>query len=431
MIKEISVKSLKPGMYIEDMCTSWVNHPFVTKKKLIKSAAEIELIKKYGIMSVKINVKRGIDVPESIDDLDASKIASGISKSQASTEEKAATAGSPTGEASAKSISLLDAVPVPASDPVPLGREMENVRAVYKDTLKNIRSFIEQTQKQVPLNFEEVSENVDELIKSVYRNRSAATTLIKLKTYDEYTYTHSVNVCVLSLTVGRTLGLSKAALKHLGMGAIFHDLGKVAIPSHILNKPGRLTEEEFEVMKMHPVLTNKLLKDSSDLSSYSLECALSHHEKYGGLGYPQGLKGGQIPLLARIVSLADVYDALTSDRVYREGMSLHAAVKIMYANREDHFDPELLGNFIKCVGVYPIASMVKLNTGEMGLVVDINPDKLLKPQVLILFDSSRKPVSKKEVLNLAKERVVLGGRSRSIVDIDVPEKWGINPAEYL
>ncbi|MBF0477162.1 MAG: HD-GYP domain-containing protein [Deltaproteobacteria bacterium] len=431
MIKEISVKFLKPGMFIEDMCTSWVNHPFVTKKKLIKSEAEIELIKKYGIMTVKINVEKGTDVDESIDDLDGAKIASGISKSPASTVGKAGTAGSPSRETPAKSISLLDAVPVPVSDPVPLGQEMENVKAVYNDTLKNIRSFIEQTQKQVPLDFEEVSENVDELIKSVYRNRSAAATLIKLKAYDEYTYTHSVNVCVVSLTVGRTLGLTKTALKHLGMGAIFHDLGKVAIPANILNKPGRLTEEEFEVMKMHPVLTAELLDNSSQLSSHSRECALSHHEKYGGLGYPQGLKGNQIPLLARIVSLADVYDALTSDRVYRAGMPLHAAVKIMYGNREDHFDPELLGSFIKCVGVYPIASMVKLNTGEMGLVVDINPEKLLKPQVLILFDSNRKPVSKKEVFNLAKERVVIGGRSRSIVDIEIPEKWGINPADYL
>ncbi|MBF0476292.1 MAG: HD-GYP domain-containing protein [Deltaproteobacteria bacterium] len=422
MIKDISVKQLKIGMYIEDMAASWLNHPFLRTKRLIKSEEEIKKIKHYGILSVKINTGKGIDTDQSDDVQDLSQVAA---PDPPGSETEVAR------PISSELNATPPSAPAAATDTVPLRDEMTRVENVYQDTLNKARIFLNQAKNGEPIDLEEVSANVDDLMNSVFRNRYASSTLIKLKTFDEYTYTHSVNVCVLSLTLGRHLDFSPSLLKTLGIGAIFHDLGKTAVPQEILNKPGPLTEKEFEEIKKHSLLGAKILRNTVHISREIIECALYHHEKYNGLGYPKGLKADQIPFLAQVISLADVYDALTSRRVYRGKVAPHETLKIMYGNRGDHFNPALVAKMIKCLGVYPIGSLVTLETGEIGLVADINPDDLIHPQVLLLFDRQARRRSRPEMLDLSIQPHGSGEGAHRIVEVEAPEKRGINPADYL
>ncbi|MBF0495897.1 MAG: DUF3391 domain-containing protein, partial [Deltaproteobacteria bacterium] len=270
MLKDISVKQLKIGMYIEDMATSWLNHPFLRSKLLIKSEEEIKKIKHYGILSVKINTDKGIDTDQPDDGHDLSQVAAPPPPNSETKDTRPKSSGPKPSP---------PAAPPASADTVSLRDEITRVENVYKDTINKARIFLNQAKNGEPIDLEEVSANVDALMSSVFRNRYASSTLIKLKTFDEYTYTHSVNVCVLSLTLGRYLDFSPNLLKTLGIGAIFHDLGKTAVPQGILNKPGPLTEEEFEEMKKHSLLGAKILRNTRLISREIIECALYHHEK--------------------------------------------------------------------------------------------------------------------------------------------------------
>jgi putative nucleotidyltransferase with HDIG domain len=193
-------------------------------------------------------------------------------------------------------------------------RELPAAKKVYEDALSFAKGFIHKAYLEKNVDVERSEEFVDDVITSVVRNREALTGLCKLRVYDEYTYTHSINVTVLAAAIGQFLGLPEAELRPLGLAALFHDVGKANIPIEVLNKPGRLDAREFTVMKRHPLESYEILKDKGALAAQVLPAIVEHHEKYDGSGYPRGLSGEDISMFARIVSLADVYDALTSDR---------------------------------------------------------------------------------------------------------------------
>ncbi|MBF0527512.1 MAG: HD-GYP domain-containing protein [Deltaproteobacteria bacterium] len=417
MIKTINVQQLKVGMYVEDLGMSWLNHPFLKTRRLIKSDQEIKKIKQYGLLSIKIDTTKGGDVDPAGD---------GRAQPQTmilSPDEPQAETIEPE-ELTNETLSAL-------ADTVSVQDEMAQVTRVYTEFLNRTRIFLSQVQIEKPINLEEVASDLDELIQSVFRNRYALSALIKLKTFDEYTYTHSVNVCVLALTLGRFLDFPVPMLRAVGIGALFHDLGKMAIPEKIINKPGPLTMEEFGEIRKHPYLSAKLLKNADHVSRETIECALFHHERYGGQGYPQGIKANEIPLSAQVISLADVYDAMTSDRIYRKKISSHETLRIMYAGRAVQFDPILVSNLVKCLGVYPIGSLVKLNTGEMGLVMDIDSHDLMNPKIILINDSDQSDAHSPQVLDLANQSGAKSKNARRIVGVDAPEKWNIDPAKYL
>ncbi|MBF0550702.1 MAG: HD-GYP domain-containing protein [Deltaproteobacteria bacterium] len=417
MIKTISVQQLKVGMYIEDLGISWLRHPFARARWLIKSQEEIKKIKQCGLSSIKIDTIKGIGVdPPTADQLQPPAIS------------LATTTPLPKGaepeELTAESLAAL-------ADTVSVQDEIIQVARVYNEFLIRTRTFFSQVQLGLPINLDEISSDLDELIKSVFRNRYAASALVKLKTFDEYTYTHSVNVCVLALTLGRFLNLPLPKLKALGIGGLFHDLGKIAISKKIVNKPGPLTVDELREIQKHPYLSAKLLKTSDQVSREVIECALLHHERYCGQGYPQGLRSNEIPLSAQIIGLADVYDAMTSDRVYRKKFSQHETLKTMYAARGEEFDPILVSHLVKCLGVYPVGSLVHLNTGEKGLVMDINDNDLIKPKILLIDQPGDVTRNGPQVFDLVNQPEKKSNEVRRIVGVDAPGKWNIDPARYL
>ncbi|MBE7414529.1 MAG: HD-GYP domain-containing protein [Deltaproteobacteria bacterium] len=293
--------------------------------------------------------------------------------------------------------------------------EAENIR---HDAEQVVRDFLHNARTGKSIDSEKVLETVGRMVDSVIRNQDALTSLARLKSFDDYTFAHSVNVCILSLAVGRHLGLEKDELDQLGLGAILHDIGKMLVPGELLNKPGRLSEGEFTVMKKHTELGKDVLAGMKCVKEPAMKVVLEHHERFDGSGYHMRLSGGGIHLYARIAGVADVYDAMTSNRVYQKGMRQEDALKRLYHSRGSLFDPELVERLIKCLGVYPIGTCVELNTGEAAIVRMINHSHPLKPRVLLITDGKGLPFHEPMETDLQEDA------GRWIVGSKRPEEFG-------
>lgn len=227
---------------------------------------------------------------------------------------------------------------------------------------------------------------VGKIVEELLTVQDAVINLQDIKTLDNYTFSHSANVCVLSAVTGMSLGYDANKLKELCLGALLHDIGKTKIPNEILNKPGTLNEEEFEVIKKHARYGYDMLKQSTDISAYTSYVALTHHEKFNGEGYPLGLKGHAIHEFSRIVSVADVYDAMTSNRVYRRRLNISEVVEYLVSMGNHHFDYDIVRKMIEHISVFPLGSYITLSTGETAIVVDNNKKYPNRPVVRMIKD---------------------------------------------
>ena len=227
---------------------------------------------------------------------------------------------------------------------------------------------------------------VGKIVEELLNVRDAVINLQDIKTLDNFTFSHSANVCVLSAVTGISLGYDSYKLKELCMGALLHDIGKTKVPNEILNKPGPLNNEEFEVIKKHARYGYDMLKESGDISTYTSYVALTHHEKYNGEGYPLGLKGKAIHEFSRIVSVADVYDAMTSNRVYRRRLNISEVVEYLVSMGGHHFDYEIVRNLIEHISVFPLGTYITISTGETAIVVDNNKKYPNRPVIRLIKD---------------------------------------------
>lgn len=211
-----------------------------------------------------------------------------------------------------------------------------------------------------------------------------------LRQKDSYLLEHSVNVACLLVTFGKYLGLEREMLKQLAICGIIHDIGKIKVNDEVLHKPARLTPEEFEHMKLHQVFAEEIIVKVEGLSQVSRDVCLMHHEKLDGKGYPKGLKDDQIPLHGRMSCIVDIYDALTADRCYKQGMSSAEAFKIILSLTPFHLDAELVYKFINCIGIYPVGSLVELSDGRVGIVWTSTPNQPLKPEIKCFYSRKYK-----------------------------------------
>jgi HD-GYP domain-containing protein (c-di-GMP phosphodiesterase class II) len=270
---------------------------------------------------------------------------------------------------------------------------------------------------------------VGEIMESIKRNPDAMIWLTHLKDRDHYTALHSMNVCALALIFGHYLGLEEPRLRELGMGALLHDIGKLRVPLEVLSKPDKLTNHEFDLVKRHPLHGLSILLDTHELPRSVLNVAHRHHEHIVGGGYPRGLKGKAIDFLSRITSIVDVYDALTSDRVYRDGMSSPEALKLMNQWRGKSLDGALLEHFIQCMGVFPSGSMVELQSGEVGVIVPARNNSRVKPIVMLILDPFKR---KYYPLRIIDYQLLDGNANpeRKIKRVLPNGKYGIDPINY-
>lgn len=265
-----------------------------------------------------------------------------------------------------------------------------------------------------------------ELVDAAVGNSAAALWLANLETKHEYTASHCLNVCILSIVFGLHLGLSKDSTVELALGALLHDIGKMRTPVSILDKPELLSTDEFDVMKKHPVDGFNILRKHKDVSEKSLEIVQLHHERISGHGYPFGLKGEETPVHVRVVAIADVYDDITSNRVYHEGIPAHTGLNMMFHWAPRDFGEDLIQEFIRCIGIYPIGSLVELDQGMLGIVMSTNPASRLHPIVMLIRDQHGKPYERRPLVNLARPAGSGGESKWSIKRVMDAKECGID-----
>lgn len=244
---------------------------------------------------------------------------------------------------------------------------------------------------------EVVSKLVEE---TIAKHENSLLNLMDIRSHDKYTFSHSINVCTLATLIGIKQKLKRKDLEELALGALLHDVGKIMIGQEILDKPGKLTKEEFEEIKKHPIYSYNILSREEDVTETPRMIAYSHHERYDGRGYPRKLAGDEIPPVVTLTSLADVYDALTTNRPYRKSLLPHEAMRIIISQTYSDFSVDLVRVFLKTLSIYPLGSLVKLNTGEIALIIKVNERAMVRPTIRILVDAEGEFISYSKVQDI-------------------------------
>ncbi len=313
------------------------------------------------------------------------------------------------------------------ADKLGTGEELPKAKVTYDDAKVTVNNLMENMRFGRSVNVKESSAAVDHIVDSVIRNQDALRWLTKIKHKDAYTAEHSLNVCILSATFARFLGHDETEIRRIAMSGLLHDVGKSKVPVDILNKSGRLTADELNIMKEHTSFGKDLLLSIGQADRIAVDVAHTHHERLDGRGYPRGLTASQIPYYAKIIALADCYDAITSSRCYDGARASMEALDIIYKCRGVQFDKELAIDFIKCIGIYPPGAIVELNTGEVGIVISANSESKLRPKVLLVRNKDKKIISEKSV-DLNSDEY----QQKIKIARELPDgSFGVHSREYL
>jgi putative nucleotidyltransferase with HDIG domain len=270
---------------------------------------------------------------------------------------------------------------------------------------------------------------VKECVESMLRNPGAMLWLARIKHSDEYTAEHSLRVAIYAIALGRELNLRQGELEHLGVCGMLHDVGKIKVPNEILNKPGALTAQELLIMQSHASEGRKLLMSNQQVTAAAVDVAYAHHERVDGRGYPRGLDAARIPYFAKIVAVVDAYDAINSDRVYSKGRSSLESLRILFEARDSHFDAELVGLFVRRIGIYPPGEIVEMSNGEVGIIVACSTLSKLKPRVLLVLDAQKLPGAER-VIDLEQQVVDQQQRPYRIKEVFATGAFGIDIEAY-
>ncbi len=274
---------------------------------------------------------------------------------------------------------------------------------VMTEVKSQVKKMMTSPSIKVSVDVKKVGEIVERLIANILENDRIVASLCDVRSIDEYTFSHSVNVSVISIVTGIGVGMKEDTLRDLGIGALLRDLGKVMVDDTILRKPTNLTSIEYDEVKKHTYYGYEILQKSENISREACDIALSHHERLDGSGYPRRLKSSDIQIFARIAAIADVYDALTTDKVYRRKMMPHDVLDYMLSLGGKHFDKSLLDAFVRHIAYYPVGTAVILNSGEKGLVSEYNPYFPNRPVVRVVIDESGHSLKKYREVDLSKK----------------------------
>ncbi|MBW3568119.1 MAG: HD domain-containing protein [Proteobacteria bacterium] len=308
-------------------------------------------------------------------------------------------------------------------------RELNRAAAVRRHTRQYVDTLLTDVRFGKAIDTQAAKRVVAEMVETITANPDAALWLTQLKQAHDYTAQHCINVSVLSIAFAAHLGYPQDQLQIIGLGALLHDIGKMRVPPHILDKPARLTPQEFEVMRRHPVDGYEMLKATNAIPAQALQIVRFHHERISGKGYPDGLKGDQLSTIVLITAICDVYDALTSDRAYHAGVTADDGLHTMFLMAPSDFGRSLVQEFIRCVGIYPVGSLVQLGTGAVGVVMTKDPKYKLRPVVMLLRDAAGKDYRPRRFVSLASQATLDSRRDWSVARIMDPKKCGIDLAQ--
>ncbi|ROM28854.1 phosphodiesterase [Pseudomonas protegens] len=392
MLKLISVQQLQMGMYIHQFCGSWLDHSFWKAGFVLNSHADLQRLRQSNVSSLWIDSDKGLDLPAN--------------------PQPSAPAALP---------------PLKSEAPLRVERAEEIQRAlkICAHSKKAVMQMFQEVRMGQAIELVQVDELVHNISSSLLRHPDVLISLARLKTADDYTYMHSVAVCALMVAVARQLELPVEQVHQAGVAGLLHDIGKLTIPDSILNKPEKLSADEFERVKLHPAAGGAILRQNPQLDALVLDVCLHHHEKIDGSGYPHHLAGEQISLFAQMGAVCDVYDAVTSTRPYNRGWDPAEALQRM-SGWTGHFGPRVLQALVKCVGIYPVGSLVRLNSGKLAVVLEQNSESLLLPKVKVFFSTRSKMPLPQRVLDLSR----LQGEEH-IVAREAQEAWDFKQLQQL
>ncbi|MBP9060305.1 MAG: HD-GYP domain-containing protein [Rhodoferax sp.] len=395
MLKRISVNQLTLGMHLKEFCGSYLDHPFWRTGFVLTSQKDLTAILESNIKELWIDCDKGLDVAageSAVSEVEDEALVAEQQKQLAQRQRQVA--------------------------PVSAAVEIERASKICRQSKQAVVSMFEEARMGNAVDVGGAKQLVEEINDSVARNPGALISLARLKTADDYTYMHSVAVCAMMVALARQIGLDEAQTRSAGLAGLLHDLGKAVMPMEVLNKPGKLTDAEFVIIKSHPVEGHKMLLTGSNVDPLALEVCLHHHEKTDGSGYPDRLKGDAISLFAKMGAVCDVYDAITSNRPYKAGWDPAESLRKMAEWANGHFDPQVFQAFVKSMGIYPVGSLVRLTSGRIGVVVEQTAKSLTTPIVKVFFSTKSNMRIPPVLVNLAtvdaKEKI--SGR-------EDPAKW--------
>jgi len=393
--QKITISQLEPGMYVLSVRT---------KGKTVS-------VKSEGYISSRENVQKLIKVGVTHLTVDPSrqKRAEKIDKILPDIKEKSEPEESRT-----------------SGNGISLDQEMTKASKLYDDAKSLQHKILNNLTEHKTINIMEAKESTDAIVDSIFRNQDALACMTRLRIKDEYLVEHSLNVSILMTLFAKYLALEREIIEQLALGAFLHDIGKVLVPPEILHKPAKLTPQEYEVMKNHVVLGIGVLKESPDMPVLVGEIVAQHHERLDGKGYPLQLNEQQITQYGRMIAIVDSYDAMTAERVYKAGMHPIQAFKILMKEAPNSYDNTLVEQFVNCLGIYPIGTLVKLTSGKLGLISRLNKSQPLMPFVRVFYNTRLNQAIAMEELNLSQTKL------KDQIDCCIkPQEFNINLLRFF
>jgi len=401
----IAVKNLCKGMYVSELDCPWLDSPFIFQGFRITNSEELQVLKDTCEYVYVDKEKSIVSLPN---------------ETVSWAETKKARQGN--------RIRLVNsASPYQANfdDELPLAWD------AYEETLSCVGEVLEDVRLGKNIHDTSVKTTINHLAESVIRNPDALMLLSSLREKGDFAVTHAINTCVLSLILGRYVGLEESKMKELGMGALLHDIGETLVPTDILLKEGEKTPDEYNAMCSHVLEGVKILEKARDIPNGAIDIVRGHHERADGSGYPFKLINQQIDFLTKIVSIVDVYDTLTTGLYGRKGITCALALKNMYSWRTELFDCSLVEKFIQCLGIYPIGSVVEFRSGEVGIVISVEPKMRLTPKVLLVRDENKHPILPPKLINLALFQDDDNNNLYKISRVIEAERYDIDTRSYV
>lgn len=403
MIKKIAIEQVQLGMYVHDLNCDWMDHGFMRNRFLLKADKSLERIRNLGIREIYIDTDKGLDVSLAPT---ASEVEEALEQGLAQVAE--------TGSGEEHAVSLA--------------AERNQAKRIHNEAIGVVSSLMEDARLGQQIDLEQVNPLVTEMVGSIFRNQDALLALTRIRRVNRYTFEHSVNVAVLMVSFARTLEIERSLIHDIGLGALLHDIGKILVPPAILNKPGQLTDEEFAIMRGHVVHTHDILAKVPGIPPIALAVAAEHHERIDGTGYPERKTGAEISIYGQMASIADVYDAITTERVYHKGLEPHQALRKLLEWSNHHFDAHLVQQFIRCIGIYPVGTLVRLRSGLLGIVVETGRKGLFHPVVRVFMDAKRRTYLTVRDVDLSR---LNKGSEERIVSAESPAQWRVDPVKVL
>ena len=353
--QKISLSELRVGMYVLSI---------YTKNKSVNIKSEGYILKTASIQQLKKSNVTFVDIDPTRTKQSEEKEKNTLPSSDAATQE-------------------TEEITSTAS----FDSEMKKAEQLYNNAKVLQKKILHDITQDKAIDLESVQESTDAIVDSIFRNQDALSCMSRLRVKDDYLVEHSLNVSILMTIFCKHMKIERKTMEDLALGAFLHDIGKTLIPDKVLQKPGKFTDEEYAIMKTHVMLGVKILEDTPNIPETSMMVVKEHHERLDGKGYPYGLTAGQISQYSRMIAIADCYDAMTAERVYKAGMHPIKAFKILISESPGAFDKKLVEQFIQCLGLYPIGTLVKLNSGKVGLISKLNKNKPLQPFVRVFYNT--------------------------------------------